>query len=178
MLPITLLKPGSSTTATLSPLLATMLGYAIDVPTSAIVTATTGTLLSATVGTGDRCKLRLVQASGAITSAAKQPLLWTVGSYTQVSGVAGAAAKAAACAGFALLGATGSANAASGDIFWVVERGPVIGTAVAAFIAFTPLAQHAGPGLDDTTVTYDTALCYSVVLASGAGDAVVRATLG
>lgn len=175
---IQVLKPGYSTTVTANPGIAGLIGTLAEVTAKDIVTSSAGALLSAQTGIGadDTVILRLVQASASITSAAKQALLWN-GNRTQVSAVAGAAALTAAVAGFALLGGTGSANAASGDVFWVVVRGPVIVTAAAAFTAANDLAQHAGPGLDDATVAYDTVLAYSIAAAGGAGDALVTAVI-
>lgn len=173
---VQVLAPGRSTTSTLNPQAFAMLGTRVRVPTEAIWTSATAKL-SAQAPAGDICELRLVQAAGTIASVATQPLLWTAGSQTTIASVAGAAAVSATVAGFALIGATGATGVTSGDIFWVCISGPVVATCAAGgFIAGTQLAQAAGPGLDDATVTYATVLAESIA-AGVAGTVLVRAHL-
>ena len=123
---------------------------------------------------GSITRIKLVKASGAISAAQNVALLWTTDASTgTVGAVTGAAAVTGTVAGIAILP---SANATSGDYFWVAIRGPVLATTAGAVAAGAPLATHSTAGaLDDTTVTYATVVARAMAAIGSATTGVVYA---
>lgn len=139
----------------------------------------TATQLAADVGKSwhiDGCWWVLVQASGAIASPAGLFVLWTpAAAGTQVSALAGAAATKQTVAG--LVPSTFTGSLASGDYVLVCRKGMCNAVFVGAATADTLVAIHAGPGLDDTTVTEATAVAQTLVAVGGASTANCRVIL-
>lgn len=134
-----------------------------DLPVIAIGGKITGDEHDALLGKTivvDGVTYMLVHATSAITSAQNVMLTWASAASGTVDAVAAAAAERAACAGIAQLP---SANADSGDRFYVARKGRVTATTEAAVAAETALAVHGSSGaLDDTTVTAATTVAHSL----------------
>jgi hypothetical protein len=102
----------------------------------------------------------LVKSSAAISDADDAVVLWDSFASFTVDAVSGAAAVRATCAGIAQIPGT---DIADDTYFWVAVRGPVTGTTAGAVTKETHLATHGSAGaLDDTTVTDETTVAYSM----------------
>lgn len=117
----------------------------------------------------------LVKAASALTAPAGLFVLWDTTTAGSIGAAAGAAATKQTVAG--LVPSTVSGNVAIGTYLLLIRKGVALAVYVGAATANTLVAVHAGPGLDDTTVTEPTAVAQTQVAVAGASTASCRVIL-
>lgn len=117
----------------------------------------------------------LVKTASALTAPAGKFVLWDTTTANSVGALAGAAATKVTVAG--LVPSVVVGNVAIGSYILLIRNGFAQATYVGAVTANTNVAIHAGPGLDDTTVTQATTVGQSQIAVAGASTARVYVSL-